>query len=133
MSTNGHPPYEPEPEAPKSTVGEMLSLLEDQMDLAALEWDFEKKHNVRRFGAIAGAVVLFLSAFVVLQAAAILGLVALGLGPGWACLALAGLELLVGGLLLSAMGKRDPKVGEPFKGTRQEFRKNIQWIRQILS
>ncbi len=56
MSDNGHPR--------KSVIGDFIALLEDQVDLVSLEWQYEKWHNLRRLAALAAAAFLGLSAFI---------------------------------------------------------------------
>jgi uncharacterized membrane protein YqjE len=125
MSQNG--------ESKKSITGEVLSLLEDHMELASLEWEYEKTQTKRRLGALAVIALLAMSAFAFLQIAIVYGLVALGLTFPLASLVLAGTYLIIAAILCSTMGKRDKRAGEPFQGTRQEIRRNIKWIRQIFS
>jgi uncharacterized membrane protein YqjE len=125
MSQNG--------ESKKSITGEVLSLLEDHMELASLEWEYEKAQSKRRLGALAGIALLSVSAFAFLQIAIVAGLVALGLTLPIASLVLAGAYLILSAILFSTLGKRDKQAGEPFQGTRQEIRRNIKWIRQIFS
>jgi len=125
MSENGHPH--------KSLIGEFVALLEDQMDLAALEFGYEKKQHVRRLGAMIVALFLGLTAFVLLQVALVMGLVALGMPIGWSCLALGGAYVVIAGVLLGVYARRDPRLGEPFQGTREEFRKNLRWIETLFS
>ncbi len=126
MSDNGGHPR-------KSVIGEFIGLLEDQMDLASLEWQYEKELNVRRLGALIAAAVLGFAAFIILQFALVMGIAALGVPVGWACVILAGVYILIAGLLLFKFARRDPRMGEPFQGTRQEIRKNLRWIEQLFS
>jgi len=125
VSENGDPK--------KSAAGEVFSLLEDQIELASLEWTYEKKQSVRRIGALAAAALLVLTAFVMLQVTIVVGLVRVGLPVAGACLALAAVYAVVAGLLTWISGRRDPGAGVPFQGTRQELRHNLRWIRQLFS
>jgi uncharacterized membrane protein YqjE len=125
MSENGH--------SHRSAIGEFIALLEDQMDLASLEWEYEKNLNFKRIGAVIAAVFLGFAAFMFIQVAIVMGIAALGVPVGWACVILAAVYVLVAGLLLRNFAQRDPRVGAPFQGTRQEFRKNLRWISQIFS
>jgi uncharacterized membrane protein YqjE len=113
--------------------GQFFALLEDQIDLASLEWQFEKSHSLKRIGALVFAVFLAFAAFVFIQVAIIAGIVATGRSIWLSALILAGVYLIIAILLLWKFGRRDPKAGSPFHGTRQEFRKNLKWIQQIFS
>jgi uncharacterized membrane protein YqjE len=125
MSENG--------ESQKSVTGEVLSLLEDHMELASLEWEYEKAQSMRRLGALAGAALLVVTAFAFLQVAIVQGLVAFGLSLPVASLVLAGVYGIAAAGLMATSGRRDPRAGEPFQGTRAEIKRNLRWIRQIFS
>ena len=125
MSDNG--------KQPKSLPGQFFALLEDQIDLASLEWQFEKKQSLKRLGALALALFLALAAFVLLQVAIVAGIVATGHSIWLSALILAGVYLVLAVALLWKFSRRDPRAGSPFQGTRQELRKNLKWIQQILS
>src|SRR5258707_812535 len=114
-------------------TSQIFALIEDQMDLVALEWDYEKTQGLRRIGALVAAGVLGMAAFILIQVALVIGIAELGLKTVYACLVLAG---LYGGLALLLIGKfsrRPSRVGMPFQGTREELKKNLKWIQQILS
>jgi uncharacterized membrane protein YqjE len=125
MSENGH--------SRRSAIGEFVSLLEDQMDLAALEWDYEKKHNLRRLAAVVVAAVLGFVAFILIQVAIVMGIASAGIPAGWACVIVAGAYVVIGAMLLVKFARRDPRVGAPFQGTRSELRKNLRWIAELFS
>jgi len=117
----------------KSLPGQFFALLEDQLDLASLEWQFEKKQSLKRVGALALALFLALAAFVLVQVAIVAGIAATGRSIWLSALILGGVYLLLAILLLWKFSRRDPKVGSPFQGSRQELRKNLKWIQQIFS
>ena len=125
MSENG--------QGKKSLVGEAFELIDDHLELASLEWEYEKAQSLRRLGGLAGVAVMVLSAFALLQVAAVYGLVHFGLSVGFACLALAGVYVAIAVFLFWKFGRRDPRAGEPFQGTRQELHYNLKWIRQFFS
>jgi uncharacterized membrane protein YqjE len=125
MSENG--------ESKRSLTGEVLSLLEDHMELASLEWQYEKARSKRCLAALAGAALLIVTGFAFLQVAIVQGLVSLGLSLPIACVVLASVYGIAAGILISTMGRRDPRVGEPFQGTQQEIKRNLRWIRQIFA
>jgi len=125
MSENGH--------SRRSAIGEFISLLEDQMDLAALEGDYEKKHHLRRIGAVAAAAILGFVAFILLQVAIVMGIASFGIPLGWSCVVVASAYVVIGAMLLVKFARRDPRVGQPFQGTRTELRKNLRWIAELFS
>src|SRR5436190_18990936 len=125
MSENG--------ESKKSVTGEVLSLIEDQMDLASLEWQYEKSQSLRRLVALGVAVLLAITSFAVLQIAMIAGLLSVGVSAVRACLILAVIYAIVTGLLVWRYGRRDPRAEKPFQASREELHKNLKWIRQIFS
>src|SRR5262245_20597562 len=129
MSENG----ETQTHSRKSVIGEALELLEDQMELTSLEWQYETGQGVRRLLALAAAGVLGVIAFALLQVALVLGLVAVGLSIAQAALLLAAVYGIAAAVLYGKFGKRDKRAGGPFQGTRDEMRKNLQWIRQFFS
>ena len=116
-----------------SLPGQFFALLDDQIDLASLEWQFEKSHSLKRIGALILAVFLAFAAFVFIQVAIIAGIAATGRSIWLSALILGGIYLLMAILLLWKFSRRDPKAGSPFQGSRQELRKNLKWIQQIFS
>jgi uncharacterized membrane protein YqjE len=117
----------------KSIVGEVLEMVEDQMELASLEWEYVKSRSARRIIALATAGLLSLSAFVFLQVALVQGLIALHLTLAQASLIVAGVYVAVAGALFAIFGRRDKRTGEPFQATREQIHKNLRWIRQLFS
>jgi len=116
----------------KSFIGEALGLLEDQIELVALEWQYEKSHSLRRILAVVFGVLFAVAAFSMMLVAAVLGLVSLGLTTAQACLILGGILAVIAAILLLGFTQRDPQAGPPFQGSREEARKNIQWIRRFF-
>jgi hypothetical protein len=110
-----------------------LELVVDHLELAELEsryeWEQGKKSLVAWFGiAICawGVYALFLVALVDI-------LTRLNLPLYAACFSLILFHLLVGFGIYQAWGNRDPKVGLPFEGSRNEFKKTVQWIQTHIS
>jgi len=112
---------------------QLFAVLEDHLELAALEWDYEKKQSSRRFSAILAAGALVISAFVLLNIALVRALAAFGGSLGWVCVGLGVLYVLAGVLFYRYGGLRDPRVGEPFQGTRQELNRSLEWIQKHFS
>ena len=125
MSENGEPK--------RSVTGDVLSLLEDQVELASLELEYEMDQAVRRLGALVVGAFLGLTAFAILQIAIVSGLERLGLSLAQASLILAAVYGIVGATLIMKFGRRDKLAGAPFQGTLDEVRKNLRWIRKFLS
>jgi hypothetical protein len=111
----------------------ILDLLKDHVELAHLEYRFESGEGRRVLGiwALAALCVLFSLAF--LHAALIIGLLKLGVPLYALCLGFAALYAAGGFSLYRRWGKRDPRAGEAFQGTREEAEKSLQWIHQLLS
>jgi len=125
MAENGRPK--------RSLIGEALDILDDQVELASLELEYEATLGARRIAALAGIAILVVTGFALLQVAMIWGLMKLGLSVGISSLILA---FLYGGgaaLIYRVLVRRDPKVGGAFAGTREELHKNIRWIRHFFS
>jgi len=115
------------------TLERVLSLLEDHVELAHLEYRFESD-QARREAAFCGAAVLcaFLG-FTFLQIALIIGLLRIGIPLYVLCLFFSVFYGCAGVFIYHRYGKRDPRVGEPFQGTREEAGKSLRWIHQLLS
>jgi uncharacterized membrane protein YqjE len=117
----------------KNVVGEVIGLVEDHLDLATLEWEYEKQQGARKLTAIAVAGVLILTAYVLVQFGLVHTLTRLGLSSDVACALLASVYVLLGGLILWQFARRDPRAGRPFQATCQEITKNLQWIQKLFS
>lgn len=126
MSENGHEPPR------RSLTGDVISVLEDQVELISLELGYETEQGAKRAVALLLAAFLGMLAFAILQIAIVKGLELLGVSLGVACVILATAYTLVAALLVMKFGRRDKRAGEPFQGTRSEIRKNLEWMRQLL-
>ena len=111
----------------------IITLFEDQLDLFALEMEYETRLNLRRLWIAIVSIVLFLSAFVLLQIAIIGALMATGIGLGLSCVGLALVYAGVGFLLVSKAGRRDPNAGRPFQASREQLHENLKWIQKRFS
>lgn len=112
---------------------DVAGVLEDHVNLAALESQYELELLAKRLVAFSAAFILALAAFLLAQVAVIYGLVAIGL-PAWgACLLLVALYGVVAALIVTRWGTRNAKAGAPFSGTRRELVKTLQWIQKLSS
>ncbi len=118
---------------PVSVVNEIFNLIDDQVKLAQLEYDYESRHTIRRLIVVAAAAVCVISAFVYIQVALVSGLEIAGIPVYASALGLAVLYGIGGWVLFRRFGRRDPQAGEPFQGTLNEMARNVQWIRQLFS
>jgi len=119
-------------EAP-SLRHEILSLLEDHLELGQLEYRYESAVGRRRLWVLALAVLCLVSAFVFIQIVLTMALRHWGFPLYAACLALAFVWATAGVLIYQKFGQRDPRVPGPFEGTRQELRRSLQWIQKHIS
>jgi uncharacterized membrane protein YqjE len=117
----------------KTVVGEILDVLSDHLELAGLEARYESQTLARRFTAILVTAILAFGAFVMLQIAIIFGLAKVGIGIGWASLSLAAFYGVLGTVVFWKFGRRDPRGGGPFAGTRREVKESLQWIQKLFS
>ena len=111
----------------------VADLVNDQIKLVSLEWAYEKKLARRRLVALGAVILLASLAFVLLQVALI---VALATRMGSVAGVCAVLSLVYGGVgfwVFHQWGRRDPKIGRPFHGTRRELAENIRWIEKLFS
>jgi len=114
-------------------VRRVMGLLEDHIELGTLECRYESGQARRRICAVTFGAVFGLTAFVFLQVALIQGLLRVGL-PLWAlCLLTAVIYGVLAGFIYHRWGRRDPAAGDPFQASGEEFKRNLQWIRQNLS
>jgi uncharacterized membrane protein YqjE len=117
-----------------SLLADLAGVLEDHVNLAALEAQFEVQQASRRFLVLAIAAVLGLSGFLLLQVAIVDGLVVLLKLPVWGvCLILTVIYGTAAAVIFNTYGQRDPKAGTPFSGTRRELIGTLQWIQKLFS
>jgi len=116
----------------RSLVKETLNQISDHIELAALEWRYEKDQSLRTVAAIGAAVFLLFFAFALIQIALIRALMVAGLSLGLACMVLAAVYATSAVVIVMKFGKRDRRAGEPFAGTRREARETFQWIQKLF-
>ena len=112
---------------------QLFAVLEDHLELAGLEWAYEKKQSARRLVAVLGSAILGIGAFVLFNVALVRALMVVGGSVERVCIGLGLVYGITGVLLYRYVGRRDPRVGEPFKGTREELNRNLEWIQKHFS
>lgn len=117
----------------KSVVSEVLEVLSDHAEILSLEWRYESRQAGRRLAAIGVAMVLSLTAFLLLQVALVYGMMAAGLNAGWSSLILATIYVIAGVIVWQVLGKRDARAGRPFEATRRQLPESKQWIQKLFS
>lgn len=115
-----------------NVVSQVFAVLNDHWELAALELGFESGQMARRFWALVMSVIFGFLAAIVAQVAIIYGLIAAGLSPALACLSLAVVYAGIAALIYGKWGRRDPRVGAPFAGTRREVSRSLQWMQKLF-
>lgn len=116
--------------APSET--QPLDLMKDHLELASLEWGFEKKDGRRRLFAFGIGAILVASSAVYFQIAFVGWF--LKMGFRWASIGLIlGFSFLAAGLsVIRFLGKRQKGLGPPFHGSRTELMRSVQWIQKLL-
>ena len=107
-------------------------ILEDHLNLAALECEYEVSQGTRLLTIWAAAFALILAAFLLIQVGIVYGLASLGLPIWGACLLLGALYTTVAIVGIFRFGRRDPKAGPAFSGTMRELRESLRWMRSLL-
>ena len=92
---------------------DLSSLVRSEIELAKAEIRVDVKNGATGGAMFGAAGFLAVLATILLSIAAAYGLVALGLHPGWAFLIVAGVYLLLAGLLALVGKKAISKVGPP--------------------
>jgi len=105
-----------------------LGLLNDHLELASLEWGYEKQEGWRRLLGFCVGAILLLSSFAYLQMALIGWLLRMGLKWEGIGLILGPAYLVSGILVILLFGKRQKGLGAPFQGSRSELQRSIKWI-----
>jgi len=116
-----------------STIQQILELLDDYIELGTLECRYEGSQARRRIYFVVLGAVLGLTAFVLVQVAAVHGLLQRDLPLRAICLLAATGYGILSVCICRWRGRRDPSAGKPFQASSEEFRCNLQWIRQNLS
>jgi hypothetical protein len=116
-----------------SSIQRVMTLLEDHMELGALECRYESSQARRRIRAVIFGAVFGLTAFVFLQVALVQGLLRAGFPLLELCLLAAAVYGTLAVIIYRRWGRRDPRAGPPFQTSGEEFKRSLQWIRQNLS
>jgi len=116
-----------------TVIGDLMAVLQDHWELAILEIGFESRQAARRLTAIVLSLIFAVLALIVAQVAVIYGLMQLGLNPAVSCLIVAGVYGALALVIFRAWGRRDPRSGSPFAGTRREVGRTLQWIQKLFS
>jgi len=120
-------------EPKKTVISEVLDVLSDHAELLSLEWRYESRQAGRRLAAIGTALILGLTAFLLLQVALVYGLMVAGLNVGWSSLLLAVVYVIAGAIVWQIFGRRDVRAGRPFEATRQQLPESKEWIQKLFS
>jgi len=113
-----------------SPLKQIADLIDDHVELAMLEGEMEFDRFATRLVSYVVGGVFGITAYILLQVGIIHGLVRLGL-PLWAaCFILVAVYGLVAILAIAGVRHRDPRLGIPFQGTREEWRRSKQWIQK---
>jgi hypothetical protein len=123
----------PNSESRPTLLGHLAGVLEDHVNLAALEGRYEADLFMRRIFVLAAVVILCMAAFLLAQVAVIYGLSALGMPIWGASLLLGSVYALMGAMVFWRFGRRNPHAGAPFSGTRRELVHTLQWIQKLFS
>lgn len=114
-------------------ISDMVGLLNDQADLAALELHYETAQATRRLVALILAGLFALASFGILQLMILNILIQFRLSWLAASALLVVLDAIVAVLIFKFVGLRDPRAGRPFEGTRRESKETLQWIQKLFS
>ena len=111
---------------------DLSTLVRSEIELAKAELASGAKSAATGGGMIGAAGFLGLIAFILLSIAAAFGLVALGLHPGWAFLIVAGVSLLVAGILVLVGRSALKRVGGPQRAVRTT-QQTVAYLKQFPS
>lgn len=114
-------------------IAEITRMFADQADLASLELHYESAQAAKRLAALFVAALFTLAGFAIVQAVLVQLLVATGLSGLVASVVLVVIDFVVAGLIFQYGGRRNPKAGSPFAGTRREAQETLAWIQKIFS
>ena len=114
-------------------LNHVLELVEDHVELAHLEYRYERDQSWRRLAVGAITAVCVLGSCLFFQIALLLGLMKAGIPLYVLCLFFGVVYAGASALIYRRFGKRDPRLGESFQGTREEFTRSLQWIHRLFS
>ncbi len=111
------------------TNGKLLwGLAKDHLELASLEWNFEKQKGWRRFLVGGAGAILLVSSYIFFHVALCAALIKTGMTWINVGFYLGTVYLLVGAGILWFCTRREPEVGIPMKGSREEIKRSLNWI-----
>lgn len=118
----------------QSTIfSELAGLVADHGELVALELRYESAQAVKRGIAFAVASLFALAAFAIFEVVVLHGLVRVGLNWLWASMTLCLTNGLIAFSIFWFAGRRDPRVGGMFEGSRREMKETLEWIQKRFS
>jgi uncharacterized membrane protein YqjE len=106
----------------------LFGLAKDHLELAKLEWAFEREQWWRRFIARGVGAVFYLTGYVFSQIALMGWLIRRGMSIVGAGFMLGGLYLLLGLVVAKFCNDRDSIDGGPMRATRNEIARSFNWI-----
>jgi hypothetical protein len=112
---------------------DMAGQVSDHVELAALEFRYEAAQAKKRAQAWAVVFLLVLTGFIILQVAAVAGLVKLGLSLAGSSGILALAYFVLGSLVYWIQGRRDKRAGAPFAASQKEIKESLRWIQRLFS
>lgn len=125
------------PVGPDSGVGEfindLITLAELQAELAVLNSREAARKTVVPLGVVVFSLVVLAGGVTVcLIGLALLLESELGIHRGWAMLAVGGVAIALASLGVGLGLARSKSSLEPFRPSREEFRRNLTWLRNVL-
>ena len=115
-----------------STGRVLLELAKDHLQLASLEWEFERRKWWRRLLVRGGGATILASAYLFFHLALVVALHDYGLTWVTIGVSVGFVYALVGSALFWGLGRREPAAGEPFEGSREELRRSYHWIERLF-
>ncbi len=106
----------------------MSGLLQDHLDLAALEWVFEIQEGRRRFLSLGLGAVLLFTSFIYLQFPLVGWLITRGWSWERVGSVMGGIYFVSGALVVWFLGRRRKGVGPPFHVSLIELTRSLHWI-----
>lgn len=116
-----------------TVFGELAGLVADHGELAALELRYESAQMMKRTVALAVGAAFAIAAFAIFELVVLHGLVRLGLSWLWASVTLCLANGASSWVIFKFVGRRDPRAGGMFEGSRREMKETLQWIQKRFS
>lgn len=112
---------------------DVATLAELQLKLASLDFNEAKGRALIPLSlVVVGLVALLSSVPVALGGLALLVAQLLSISLGWAFLLVAGVTMLLAGVIVALAGRRLGASLESFRRSRDELVRNISWVRTVL-